>query len=158
MQKNFSAIMTTLNLPSYNFTVKKVNSKLQIFDNQRKKYVALTPEEWVRQNFVRFLIEEKNFPPARIAVEFALKINDLERRCDAVVFDKMRKPQIIIEVKSPQIALNQAVFDQIAVYNSRLKVDYFMVSNGLQHYCCRVDTENLRYEFLSEIPDYQFFM
>lgn len=149
--------MQILNLPSYNFAVKKEKSKLQIFDNQRKKYVALTPEEWVRQHFVRFLIEEKHFPSARIAVEYTLKINDLERRCDAVVFAKNGKPQIIMEFKAPQIILNQAVFDQIATYNSQLKVDYFIISNGLLHYCCLVDIENMRYEFLQEIPDYQSF-
>ncbi|MDR2824762.1 MAG: type I restriction enzyme HsdR N-terminal domain-containing protein [Prevotellaceae bacterium] len=149
--------MFILNLPEYSFSVKKENGKPQIFDSQRKKYVALTPEEWVRQHFVRFLIEEKHFPSARVAVEYTLKINDLERRCDVVVFDRNGTPQIIIELKSPQIAISQAVFDQIAVYNSKLKVNYFMVSNGLQHYCCRVDTENSRYEFLAEIPEYQYF-
>jgi len=150
--------MQTLNLPSYNFSVKKEKSKLQIFDTQRKKYVVLTPEEWVRQNFVRFLIEDKHFPAARIAIEYALKINDLERRCDAVVFNKNGKPEIILEFKAPQIILNQAVFDQIATYNSQLNVDYFIISNGLQHYCCRVNREKLRYEFLPEIPDYQSFV
>ncbi|MCL1867353.1 MAG: type I restriction enzyme HsdR N-terminal domain-containing protein [Paludibacter sp.] len=149
--------MFALNLPSYNFAVKKEKSRLQIFDSQRKKYVALTPEEWVRQNFIRFLIEEKHFPPARIAVEYTIKTNDSEHRCDAVVFGKNGKPQIIVEFKAPQITINQTIFDQIAVYNYHLKVDYFMLSNGLQHYFCRVDTENLQYEFLSEIPDYQIF-
>ncbi|MCL2597843.1 MAG: type I restriction enzyme HsdR N-terminal domain-containing protein [Paludibacter sp.] len=149
--------MQILNLPRYNFAVKKVNSKLQIFDSQRKKYVTLTPEEWVRQHFVRFLIEEKHFPSSRLAVEYTLKIKDMERRCDIVVFAKNGKPQIIIEIKAPQIILNQAVFDQIAIYNSQLNVDYYIISNGLEHYCCRVDRENSRYEFLPEIPDYQFF-
>jgi len=154
LQKNK---MQILNLPRYNFAVKKVNSKLQIFDSQRKKYVTLTPEEWVRQHFVRFLIEEKHFPSSRLAVEYTLKIKDMERRCDIVVFAKNGKPQIIIEIKAPQIILNQAVFDQIAIYNSQLNVDYYIISNGLEHYCCRVDRENSRYEFLPEIPDYQFF-
>lgn len=149
--------MQTLNLPSYNFNVKKEKSKLQIFDSQRKKWVLLTPEEWVRQHFVRFLVEEKHFPPARIAVEYTLKINNLERRCDIVVFGKNGKPQITVELKAPQITLNQSVFDQIAAYNSYLKVDYFMISNGLQHFFCRVNMENYKYEFLPEIPDYQFF-
>jgi type I site-specific restriction-modification system R (restriction) subunit len=146
-----------LNLPEYSFSVKKEYGKLQIFDSYRKKYVALTPEEWVRQHFVRFLIEAKHFPSSRIAVEYALKMNGLERRCDAVVFGKNGYPQIIIELKAPQIALNQDVFDQIAVYNSKLKVNYFIVSNGLQHCCCRVDAENSRYKFLPQIPDYQEF-
>jgi hypothetical protein len=149
--------MFQLNLPEYRFKVKKTEKKLQIFDNQRKKYVALTPEEWVRQNFIRFIIEEKHFPAALLAVEYELIINNLRKRCDAVLFDKTMRAQLIFEFKAPSTALSQSVFDQVAVYNSKLNVRFFIVSNGLQHFCCSVNKENMRYEFLSEIPDYDFF-
>ena len=146
-----------LNLPKYDFKIKRLGEKLQIFDAQRRKYVALTPEEWVRQNFIRFLIEEKHFPPALLAVERELTVNGMKKRFDAVLFDKQGKALIIVEFKAPNIALSQAVFDQAAVYNYKLQVDYFLISNGLQHFCCRVDAANSRYEFLPEMPDYQFF-
>jgi type I site-specific restriction endonuclease len=146
-----------LNLPEYQFNIRKSGNKLQIFDNQRKKFVALTPEEWVRQHFLRFLIEEKHFPAALLAVEKELIINGLNKRCDAVLFNREGEPLLIIELKAPQIPLTQAVFDQVAVYNSKLNVAYFIVSNGLQHYCCQVDKENVRYKFLPEIPPYEFF-
>ncbi len=149
--------MWQLNLPEYNFRIKKQNDKLSIFDSQRKRYVALTPEEWVRQHFIRFLIEEKGFPAALLAVEKELNVHGMKKRCDAILFDNQGQPILIVEFKSPAISISQAVFDQVAVYNTKLKVDFFMVSNGLEHYCCKVDTANARYEFLPEIPHFTDF-
>lgn len=150
--------MLQLNLPEYNFRIKNQNEKLFIFDTQRKRYVSLTPEEWVRQHFIRFLIDEKGFPAALLAVEKQLSINGMKKRCDAILFDQYARPTLIIELKAPNIPINQTVFDQVAVYNAKLKVDYFMVSNGLEHYCCKVDSANARYEFLSEIPHFNYFL
>lgn len=149
--------MFQLNLPEYQFNIKKEEEKYYIFDSQRKRFVRLTPEEWVRQNFVRFLIEGKKYPPALLAVEHELNINGMKKRCDAVLFNRSGNPQLIIELKAPNIGISQAVFDQVAVYNSKLKVDYFMISNGLEHYCCKVNLETQRYEFLQQLPDYSLF-
>jgi len=151
-------MLETLNLPSYQFSLRRQAGKIQIFDSQRKKFVALTPEEWVRQHFLHFLIAEKGFPAALIAVEQELQIGNVRRRYDAVVFSRQGEAVMLLEFKAPQVALTQAVFDQIAVYNTRLNLSYFIVSNGLQHYCCRTDRENARYEFLTEIPQYDFFV
>jgi len=149
--------MLQLNLPEYNFRIKKQHEKLVIFDSQRKRYVSLTPEEWVRQHFIQFLIQEKDYPAARLAVEKQLNMNGMKKRCDAILYNEYALPLLIIELKAPNVPISQATFDQVAVYNAKLKVDFFMVSNGFEHYCCRVDTENARYEYLPEIPDYSFF-
>ena len=146
--------MLQLNLPEYNFRIKKQDDKFLIFDSQRKRYVSLTPEEWVRQHFVRFLIEVKGYPAALLAVEKQLTLNGLKKRCDAILFDKEGQPFMIIEFKAPNVAVTQATFDQVAVYNAKLKVSFFIISNGLEHYCCKVNTETARYEFFPEIPDY----
>ena len=146
--------MLQLNLPEYNFRIKKQEEKFLIFDSQRKRYVSLTPEEWVRQHFIRFLIEEKGYPSAYLAVEKQLSMNGMKKRCDAILYNENVIPILIIELKAPNVAITQATFDQVAVYNAKLKVDYFMISNGLEHYCCKVDTENSRYEFFQELPDY----
>jgi type I site-specific restriction endonuclease len=146
--------MLQLNLPSYTFRIKKQNDKTVIFDSQRKRFVALTPEEWVRQSFIRFLIQEKGYPAAYIAIEKQLNYNGMKKRCDAILYNEDAQPVLIIELKSPNIAISQATFDQVAVYNAKLKVDFFMISNGIEHYCCRVNLENAKYEFFSEIPDF----
>lgn len=147
--------MLQLNLPASQFRIKQVENAYFIFDRFRKKYVKLTPEEWVRQHFLVYLIEHKGFPEALLAVEQQLDVNEMKKRCDAVFYDLQAKPQIIIELKAPNIPISQAVFDQVAVYNSKLNVEYFMVSNGLEHYCCRVNTETATYEFFEEIPRYE---
>jgi type I site-specific restriction endonuclease len=146
--------MWQLNLPEYKFRVKIQDSKEFIFDNLRKKFVVLTPEEWVRQHFIRFLIEEKKYPASFIAVEKQIELNGLRKRCDAVVYNPNFEPMAIIELKAPQIQLTQSTFDQAAVYNSKLKVDYLLISNGLNHYACKVDTVNSRYAFFEQIPDF----
>lgn len=146
--------MWQLNLPEYNFRIKKQEEKFLIFDSQRKRYVSLTPEEWVRQHFIRFLIEEKGFPAAYLAVEKQLNMNGMKKRCDAILYGKDGIPILIIELKAPNVPISQSTFDQVAVYNAKLKVDFFMISNGIEHFCCRVNTETARYDFFSEIPDY----
>ena len=146
--------MLQLNLPEYNFRIKKLDDKLFIFDTQRKRYVSLTPEEWVRQHFIRFLIEVKGYPAAYLAIEKQLSMNGMKKRCDAILYNEHSLPVLIIELKAPTVAITQSTFDQVAVYNAKLKVDFFMISNGIEHYCCKVDTNNSRYEFFAELPDY----
>lgn len=147
--------MLQLNLPLYSFRIKIQNNKQYIFDNQRKKFVVLTPEEWVRQNFIRYIIEEKYYPAAYIAIEKQIELNGMRKRCDAVVYNPNLEPILIIEFKAPKITLTQETFDQAAVYNSKLNVNYLIISNGLNHYSCKVDTKNSRYDFLEQIPNYQ---
>ncbi|MCD6112073.1 MAG: type I restriction enzyme HsdR N-terminal domain-containing protein [Bacteroidales bacterium] len=147
--------MQKLNLPEYNFNIKLNNNKLEIFDSIRKKFVALTPEEWVRQNFIMYLINKKHFPASLIAVEKKLIFNNMTRRTDIVLYNKNGSPKLIVECKSTDIKINQKVFDQIARYNMTLKVNYLVVTNGLEHYCCYIDDKNKTYNFLEEIPDYK---
>ena len=147
--------MQRLNLPSYQFRIKKGETRHQIFDDYRKKYVALTPEEWVRQNYIRFLVEEKRFPSALIAVEMGLKLNGMQRRSDVVVYSSLGTPRLIVECKAPEVKVTQETFDQIARYNMVLKVDYLVVTNGLQHYCCKLDYDQEQYYFLREVPHFE---
>jgi len=149
--------MLQLNLPEYSFRIKKQDEKLLIFDSQRKRYVSLTPEEWVRQHFIRFLIEEKGYPAAYLAIEKQLSMNGMKKRCDAILYNRHALPILIIELKAPNVAITQSTFDQVAVYNAKLKVNYFMISNGIEHYCCKTNTETAQYEFFSEIPNYLVF-
>ncbi len=144
--------MQELQLPQYSFRIKKIEGGYQIFDEYRRKYVKLTPEEWVRQNFLRFLKEEKGFPQELIAVETELKVNNLKKRCDAIVYSQKSKPLVIIELKAPHISITQEVFDQTAVYNSQLNVNFLIISNGIKHFCCRINQENSSYDFFEEIP------
>lgn len=146
--------MTNLNLPTYSFKIKSKENKLYIFDILRKKNVVLTPEEWVRQNFIQFLLQEKKYPKSLIAIEKQLKINNLIKRTDILVFAKNGLPNIIIECKAPNIKISQDTFDQIARYNLKLNANYLIVTNGLQHYYCKMDHENSNYKFLNEIPNY----
>lgn len=143
-----------LNLPQYEAKIQHNNGKREIFDDLRRCYIALTPEEWVRQHFVHMLIEQKGYSPALMANEVAITLNSMNRRCDTVVYDKELKPRAIIEYKAPTIKIDSKVFAQIARYNLVLHVDYLIVSNGLQHYCCRMDYTNNSYTFLNEIPAY----
>ena len=144
-----------LNLPTYLFRIKEKNDKKIIFDGFRRKWVALTPEEWVRQNFMRYLTEEKHYPVALVSVERSLRLNQQNFRADAVIFTKTGEPLMIIECKAPEVKISQQVFDQIIPYNIELRVKYLIVTNGLNHYCCIIDKEKLIYEFLPEIPDYK---
>ena len=126
-----------------------------IFDFLRRKHVALTPEEWVRQHFVHYLVEHKGYPKNLLANEVELKVGDKKLRCDTILYQSDLHPRMIIEYKAPTIPLQQKTFDQISVYNLLLKVDYLVVSNGLQHYCCKMDYAQQRYVFLEQLPDYE---
>lgn len=143
-----------LNLPEYDFNIKKNDAGLVIFDDLRKKFVALTPEEWVRQHFVKYLISERLFPAALMGNEVSLTQNGIKRRCDTVVAARDGSPLVIVEYKAPSITITQATFDQIVRYNMVLHARYLIVSNGLTHYCCRIDYENNSYQFLPDIPAY----
>lgn len=145
--------MLELNLPQYDPKIKKTD-KLYIWDQIRSKYVALTPEEWVRQHFINYLITEKQYPSSLIANETQISLNNQRKRCDSVVYDNHLNPLVIVEYKSPNVKITQEVFDQIARYNIVLKVKYLIISNGLEHYCCCIDYENLNYEYLPDIPSY----
>ena len=146
--------MMQLNLPTYECRLREQNGRQQIFDVLRRRYVALTPEEWVRQHFVHYLIEHKGYPKGLLANEVELRVGEKHLRCDTVLYDKALHPKIIVEYKAPDIAITQKVFNQITVYNMLLHVDYLIVSNGMQHYCCQMDYEQNRYTFLSDIPNY----
>ena len=146
--------MQKLNLPEYSFKIRTVGGKISIFDSLRKKYVRLTPEEWVRQNFVQFLIAEKKYSPSLIAVEAGVKVNNNPQRADLVIFDRSGNPLLVAEFKAPEVKISQQTFDQIVRYNMQLKVPFLIVSNGMQHYCCRINYAENSYAFLPEIPDF----
>lgn len=146
--------MEQLNLPEYIFTIRSQEQRKYIFDTIRRKYVLLTPEEWVRQNFIRYLTEEKEFPEGLISIEKEFKLNKLSKRYDAVVFNKKGIPVLLIECKAPSVTINQKVFDQIARYNIEFKVPYLLVTNGLKHILCKIDLATRKYGFLKEIPTY----
>ena len=146
--------MERLNLPTYSFNIKLIEQRKYIFDFIRKKFVILTPEEWVRQNFLRYLVDEKKYSASLIAIEKEFKLNNLSKRSDAVVYNKSGNPALILEFKAPEVKIDQKVFDQIARYNMKLNVDYLIVSNGMEHYCCKIDYGNNSYIFLKEIPFY----
>ncbi len=146
--------MLSLNLPSYETKITERNGKSVIFDMLRRRYVALTPEEWVRQHFVHFLTDCKGYPKGLLANEVQLNLNGTRKRCDTVLYNRDLSAKLIVEYKAPHVEITQAVFDQITRYNRVLKVDYLMVSNGLSHYCCRIDYATGSYAFLPEIPAY----
>lgn len=146
--------MLSLNLPPYTTKIVVRDGKKAIWDIIRRKYVALTPEEWVRQHFVHFLVEHKGYPVSLLANEVALTLNGTSRRCDTVLYNRSLSPRMIVEYKAPHIPINQKVFDQIGRYNLVFRVDYLIVSNGLSHYCCRMDYEHQSYEFLRDVPEY----
>ncbi len=146
-----------LNLPPYDCRTRlSPKTELEeIWDTQRKRWVRLTPEEWVRQHFVHFLITQQGFPAGCIGNEIAIKVGLLEKRCDSVVFGKEGQPILIVEYKAPTVPITQKVFDQISRYNITLNVDWLIVSNGLQHYCCHLNRSAQRFEFLQELPRYE---
>ena len=147
--------MQKLNFPTYSFRFKNSENKTAIFDEIRKKFIILTPEEWVRQHVVRFLLEEKQYPKSLINVEKVLLVNGLRKRYDAVVFNPDGSIHILVECKAPEVKITQSTFDQIARYNMTMKSSFLMVSNGLNHYFCQMDYENERYHFQPELPDYK---
>ena len=144
--------MQKLNFPQYDFQLKKQDNKWLIFDPIRKKYYVLTPEEWVRQHTLQYLIQNKNYPKNLIAVEKELQINQTKRRFDIVVFNHLMTPEILIECKAPHIVINQKTFDQANQYNWLLKAPLLFLTNGLKHYICQIDFEANQFKFLKELP------
>jgi hypothetical protein len=146
--------MQTLNLPVAPLRIRSKGEKQEVFDPVRKKFVSLTPEEWVRQHFIHYLVAHRNVPASLIAVEASLSYNRLKKRSDLVVFGKDGKPCLVVECKAPEVAVTQAVFDQVAMYNMTLKVPYLAVTNGLVHFACFIDHDSGKIIFLKEIPLY----
>jgi hypothetical protein len=147
--------MHNLNFPEFKFNIKTTKRGHEIFDIVRKKYILLTEEEWVRQHCIHYLINFKNYPLTLLSVEKSLIVNGMNRRTDIVVYGKNDTlPKLIVECKAPHIELNNNVFDQIAQYNLPLKVEYLLVTNGINHYMCKINFDNLSFNFLDEIPDY----
>ena len=147
--------MLQLNFPPYNIKVKNENGQRKIFDILRRKYLVITPEEWVRQHFIHYLIDYKGYPISLLANEIPLSIGEKVIRADSVLYDSHLRPRMIIEYKAPHIQLTQKVFDQISAYNLLLHVDYLIVSNGIDTYICKMDYEHQTYTFLPSIPDYK---
>ena len=147
--------MKQLQFPTYSFRFKNSENKVAIFDEIRKKFIIITPEEWVRQHVVQFLLQDKKYPKSHINVEKLLKINNLNKRYDVVVYNPDGSIFILVECKAPEIKISQHTFDQIARYNMTLNAEYLMVTNGLNHYFCKMDYENEKYDFLPELPEYQ---
>lgn len=143
-----------LNLPQAQLKFIKKDGIIKVYDVLRDKYVALTPEEYVRQHFVSWLCNYLNYPLSLMANEVKINLNGTAKRCDTVVFNPDGKPLMVIEYKAPDVQVTQNVFDQIARYNSLLRAEYLIVSNGLNHYCCKMDYERETYHFIPSIPDY----
>ncbi|MFM7017359.1 type I restriction enzyme HsdR N-terminal domain-containing protein [Flavobacterium sp.] len=146
--------MQKLQFPSYSFRFKNSENKIAIFDEIRKKFILLTPEEWVRQHVVQYLLQDKNYPKSYINVEKLIKVNELNKRYDIVVYQPNGELFLLIECKAPEVKISQQTFDQIARYNLVLNAKYLMVSNGLNHYFCKIDFENEKYVFLEELPNF----
>lgn len=148
-------MMQELNLPSYQYRLRKQNDQIQIFDEIRKKYVALTPEEWVRQHFIMYLIEQKKVPASLMILEKQITMNTMSRRPDILIHDKAGTPVMIVECKAPEVEISQDAFDQIARYNSVIKAPFLVVTNGMKHYICRMDLKDNTYRFLEDVPAYE---
>ena len=147
-------MIQNLNLPPFDPKISEQDGKISIWDPVRKLWTSLTPEENVRQAFVSYLVSYKGYPISHITNEQGIELNGMSRRCDSVVYDKSGQPKVIIEYKAPTVTLSQKVFDQIARYNLVLHVDYLIVSNGLKHYCVKMDYAAGKYTFLQDIPGY----
>jgi len=148
--------MQKLNLPDIAAPVRTgKNGKQEIFDVIRKKFVRLTPEEWVRQHFLHFMIAQLGYPASLIVVEAALQYNKMLKRFDILAYNSKGNPCLVVECKNPEVGITQSVFDQIAMYNMTLTVDYLAVTNGLTHYSCKIDHDNRTYTFLTELPNYE---
>lgn len=147
-------LLQPLELPPYPFKIIDKNGQLTLFDELRKKHIIITPEEWVRQHFVQYLINQKKYPKTLIKLEGGLRMNGMAKRTDIVAFNPAGGKILMVECKAPSVAINQKVFDQIARYNMTHRVGLLAVSNGLQHYYCRIDFENGAYKFIEELPAY----
>ncbi len=146
--------MEKLNLPQYGLNIKTDAQNKYIFDIIRKKFLVLTPEEWVRQNFVHFLINDLHYPQSLIATENGLKLFNTQKRADIVIYGRDMKPLVVVECKATDVTITQETFNQVARYNINFKARLVIVTNGMKHYCARFDAASSRYTFLNEIPDY----
>lgn len=147
--------MSQLNLPSFQPKLSGTKEQPKIWDILRRKYVALTPEEWVRQHFIHYLTEHKHYPTTLLANEVPLRIGNKALRADSVLYTRTLQPKMIVEYKAPHIEITQRVFEQIAAYNMKLHVDYLVVSNGMRHFCCKMNYDDNTLHFLPDIPDYE---
>jgi len=147
--------MEPLNLPTYLFRIKEDKGKKYIFDEIRRRFVLLTPEEWVRQHVVNFLVTEKSFPQQLISVEKGFHQNRNRQRYDLLIYNRQGEPLMIVECKAPGVEINQHVFDQAGRYNNKHKAVYMLITNGIKHYCCLINMANRQYSFLHEIPDFK---
>ena len=154
MKNDIGLSYPPLNLPPADLRTEKTEGSLKVFDPLRRRHVRLTPEEWVRQHFTSFLIHHKGYPAGLLGNEVSLTLNGMSRRCDSVLYGLDRQPRMIIEYKAPTVTLTQKVFDQIWHYNMVMRVEWLIVSNGLQHIVCHLDKEKGTYTFLAEVPDY----
>lgn len=148
-----SYFMQPLNLPQYPFNIKTIGGKLSIFDDFRKKFVSLTPEEWVRQHIIKYLVEDKAFPAGLVSIEAEINVNNLRRRYDGLVFTRTHTPLLLIECKAPSVKITQKVFDQIFAYNTQVIAPYLLITNGLQHFLLKMSANNTP-EFIQSIPNY----
>lgn len=146
--------MQQLNFPHFDFKLREINGRHEIFDPVRHKYVMLTPEEWVRQHLIAYLTLVKSYPISIIGVEKQLLLNKLPKRFDLVVFGRNANPFLLVECKAPGVEITEKTFDQAARYNMLLQAEYFLITNGLEHYTCRIDYENKQYIFIEEIPGF----
>lgn len=146
--------MKKLNLPTFQANLRKRNEKTEIFDVFRNKFVRLSPEEWVRQNFAHFLVNQKKYPKGLLAIEYSFKLETRTKRVDILAFNRKGNPILVVECKAAEVSINQNVFDQIARYNMAFKVDYLVVTNGLEHYACKLDYKTLSYTFIQEVPSF----
>jgi hypothetical protein len=144
-----------LNLPQYSFKITGKEGSEMILDPFRRKYVKLTPEEWVRQNFVQYLVREGKYPAGLIGIEVMFRYNKLKRRVDILVHKRSGEPVMIVECKSPDIKIDEKIFDQIVCYNMKFKVPYIVVTNGLVSYACKINHLENNFEFLLVIPLYE---
>lgn len=144
--------MQKLNFPSYSFRFKNSENKISVFDSLRKKFIILTPEEWVRQHVVQYLLSEKKYPSSLLSVERQLKVNNLIKRYDILTYNPDGSIHLVVECKASSVKISQDSFDQIARYNLSLNATYLMVTNGLQHYYCQMDYQQEKYHFLKDIP------
>jgi hypothetical protein len=144
-----------LNFPAYTLRMRHTGPRAEVFDIVRKRWFVLTPEEWVRQHVLHYLITDKQYPASLLAVEKTITVNNLRKRCDVVAFNTKAQPLLVVECKAPEVQITQHTFDQIARYNLTLGVNLLLVTNGLQHYCCIMNHEKQEYVFLKELPAYQ---
>lgn len=146
--------MIQLNLPNFDYKIKNEENQKFIFDIIRKKYILITPEEWVRQHFIHFLINQLSYSKGLLKVEGGLRYNRLSKRSDILVYDRNASPFMLIECKAPEVKISQAVFEQAALYNKTIKAEYLTITNGLRHFCCKIDHENGSYSFTKNLPPF----